>query len=111
MKILNVRNSRDFFGIVLSPFSLSPPLGHVRQSGLYAFLDVTLVRAPDNPEQPVLAPRSAPRVGAQPVLDAVLDAPAQHLDGVTAFHLAPGVPVHPCGQRKFEGASPENELK
>lgn len=72
---------------------------YTRQSGQHAFLDAALVLSPDYSEQPVLAPSIVPRVGAQPILNTVLRAPADDFDRVAAFHFASFVLVYPYTRR------------
>jgi len=61
---------------------------------------VALVVASEYPEQSVLAPRPAPRVGAQPILGAVVHAPAQNFDRVSAFYLTSRVTIHTFEKKK-----------
>ena len=51
-------------------------------------LDAALVLAAHDAEEALLAPVRVPRVGDLPVLGAILDAPPNNLDGVTARRLA-----------------------
>ena len=51
-------------------------------------LDAALVLAAHDAEEALLAPVGVPRVGHFPVFRAVLDAPSDDLDGVTARRLA-----------------------
>lgn len=53
-----------------------------------------MVLAAKDLEVPVVAPVVVPRVGNQPVLDAVLDAEPEDADGVASEELAVDVLVH-----------------
>mmetsp|Transcript_10704 Transcript_10704/g.30712 ORF Transcript_10704/g.30712 Transcript_10704/m.30712 type:complete len:356 (+) Transcript_10704:526-1593(+) len=76
-------------------------------------LDAALVLATNDAEETVLAPVLVPAVHNGPVLDTVLDAPADHLDGVAAEGLAGhvlvdasfvGLEVFVHGERNRDGA-------
>ncbi len=56
--------------------------------------DTQMVLAAKDLEVPVVAPVVVPRVGNQPVLDAVLDAEPEDADGVASEELAVDVLVH-----------------
>ena len=71
---------------------LLAPLG-VMAGASDLVLDPALVVASLDPEVAALAPVGVPGVGDLPVLDAILDAPADKLDGVAASHLAGDVVV------------------